>query len=365
MKTMIDEPERGVEGYKKTIKNKVLWIVLFLVILIVVFIISLYLGSTRMSISEIIYNIFLNPFNANDTWFGYVTWDVRIKRSVAAIIAGCGLGVAGAAMQCVLKNPLGSPYTLGMSNAAAFGAALGIIILNGGAVIGQSVASYQINNPYIVTISAFLFSMVATAIIILMMRVINASPETMVLTGMALSAIFSAGIAFLQYSASDMTLSAIVFWQFGDLEKIGWDHMWIIALATAVVIIILYCLRWDLNAIDAGDDVAKALGVNVSFLRISVLTFSAIVTAVIVSFVGIIGFIGLLAPHLAREVVGNDKRFLIPMSMLIGAVVLMIAMIIGENAFEFTVPVGIITSVIGGPLFIYILLKGYSRKGIC
>ena len=197
----------GIDEYKRT--NHFRWgLILFLIVsTFIIFIISLYIGPTDVTIGE----IFKNIFSADGSWEGYVIHDIRLKRSIAAILAGIGLGVSGAVMQCVLKNPLGSPYTLGISNSAAFGAALGIMVLGGGIVTGQSVSSYIIENPYIVTISAFMFSLLATGAIILSMRIFNASPETMLLTGMALSAIFSAGIAFLQYQANELALSAIVF----------------------------------------------------------------------------------------------------------------------------------------------------------
>ena len=319
----------------------------------------MYIGPTDVTIGE----IFKNIFSADGSWEGYVIHDIRLKRSIAAILAGIGLGVSGAVMQCVLKNPLGSPYTLGISNSAAFGAALGIMVLGGGIVTGQSVSSYIIENPYIVTISAFMFSLLATGAIILSMRIFNASPETMLLTGMALSAIFSAGIAFLQYQANELALSAIVFWQFGDLEKISWDNMWFVATIVMIAFAYLYLKRWDLNAMDLGDDIAHGLGINVPRVRILVLLLSAVMTSIIVSFVGIIGFIGLLAPHLSRKLVSNDKCLLIPTSAIIGALVLLIALMLSENAFGFTVPIGIVTSFIGGPLFLWILYGRYSKKG--
>ena len=349
----------GIDEYKRT--NHFRWgLILFLIVsTFIIFIISLYIGPTDVTIGK----IFKNIFSADGSWEGYVIHDIRLKRSIAAILAGIGLGVSGAVMQCVLKNPLGSPYTLGISNSAAFGAALGIMVLGGGIVIGQSVSSYIIENPYIVTMSGFMFSLLATGAIMLSMRVFNAGAETMLLTGMALSAIFSAGIAFLQYQANELALSAIVFWQFGDLEKISWDNMWFVATIVMIAFAYLYLKRWDLNAMDLGDDIAHGLGINVSRVRILVLLLSAVMTSIIVSFVGIIGFIGLLAPHLSRKLVSNDKCLLIPTSAIIGALVLLIALMLSENAFGFTVPIGIVTSFIGGPLFLWILYGRYSKKG--
>lgn len=350
--TCPDKKSGGVQKRLYASRSNIFLLLILTAVLAVMLLISLLLGPTHVSISEVFSSIF-----TYDDWNGYVIHDIRLKRSVAAILAGCGLGVAGAAMQCVLKNPLGSPYTLGLSNAAAFGAALGIMVLGGGSVFGGAIASYGIDNPYIVTISAFAFSMVATVAIVLAMRKFGASPETMILAGMAMSAIFSAGIAFLQYMADEMALSAIVFWQFGDLEKISWSNMPIVAFAVILPVMYLFLKRWDLNSMDHGDDIAHSLGVKVTFTRVSVLVISAIMTSVVVSFVGIIGFIGLLAPHLARRLVGDDKTYLLPASGIVGALVLLVAMIVSQNAFSFVIPVGIITSMIGGPLFLWILFS--------
>lgn len=348
----------GIQSYLRTAREKAGVMMILLALLAATFLISLYLGTTVVTMDQILGNI----FSQDGTWEGYVIHDIRLRRACAAIIAGCGLGVAGAAMQCVLRNPLGSPYTLGLSNAAAFGAALGIMVLGGGVVTGQSVAGYSIDDPYLVTLSAFAFSVLATGVIAACMKFLNASPETMVLSGMAMSAIFSAGIAFLQYQADDMALSAIVFWQFGDLEKIEWTNMPLVFFGVLLPCLYLYLKRWDLNAIDMGDDTAHGLGVNVGRTRIIVLVVSALMTALIVSFVGIIGFIGLLAPHVARRLVGDDKRALLPASAIIGALVLLIAMLLGENAFSFSIPVGIVTSLVGGPLFMWILLSKHKKR---
>ena len=347
----------GIEGYRRTSRSNLLIIINTLLILLAVLLLSLYLGPTRVTFSEIIGNLI-----SYDTWNGFVIRDIRLKRSVAAILAGCGLGVAGAAMQCVLKNPLGSPYTLGLSNAAAFGAALGIMTLGGGQVFGGAVASYGIDDPYVVTLSAFAFSMLATGAVVLAMKRFGSSPETMILAGMAISAIFAAGIAFLQYMANENALSAIVFWQFGDLEKISWEQMPLMLAAVALPVAYLFLRRWDLNAMDHGDDIAHSLGVRVSFTRVSVLVISAVMTSVIVSFVGIIGFIGLLAPHVARRLVGDDKTYLIPASGIIGATVMLIALVIAQNALYFVIPVGIVTSLVGGPMFLWILFTRNSER---
>ena len=312
-------------------------------------------------------------FNSDGSTESIIIWNLRLPRVVAAMLVGAVMGVAGAIMQCVLRNPLASPFTLGVSNAAAFGAAVGILLLEGGIVMGQSVTTVLITNPYLVTGSAFISALVATGIIILLVRVTRISPEAIVLTGVAISSVFAAGLAALQYFSNESALANIVHWQFGDLGKINWDQNLILLVVVAAAALFFFLKRWDYNAMDAGDEVASGLGVNTDGLRIGSLVMASLLTAVAVSFVGVIGFIGLLAPHVMRRLIGNDHRFLIPGSMLLGSLILLVSDTVGRNmgdllnqAFDaglpsFIIPVGIITSFIGGPLFIYILVRGYRN----
>ena len=303
-------------------------------------------------------------FNKNDPDISrsdrILVWDIYMPRIACGILAGFALGVSGAVMQCVLRNPLGSPYTLGISNAAAFGASVGIV-LNGGAIIGQSNATIMIDNPYLVTTSAFIWAMIGTGIIVLLVTITKVDANTMVLAGVAISSIFSAGISALQYIYNEYALSAIVFWQFGSLGKATWDELKIVAIVTIPIILYFLWKRWDFNALDNGPDVARSLGVNVDSLRIVAMVLSALMTAVVVSFMGIIAFIGLLGPHMIRMMLGNDHRYLLPGSMFLGATILLIADCVGQSLFEFTLPVGIITSFLGGPLFLFLLIKGYKK----
>ena len=303
-------------------------------------------------------------FNKNDPSISrsdrILVWDIYMPRIACGLLAGFALGVSGAVMQCVLRNPLGSPYTLGISNAAAFGASVGIV-LNGGAIIGQSQATIMIDNPYLVTASAFIWAMIGTGIIVLLVTITKVDANTMVLAGVAISSIFSAGISALQYIYNEYALSAIVFWQFGSLGKATWDELKIVAAVAIPIIVFFIWKRWDFNALDNGPDVAKSLGVNVNGLRIATLVLSALMTAVVVSFMGIIAFIGLLGPHMIRMIIGSDHRYLIPGSMFLGAIILLIADCVGQSLFTFTLPVGIITSFLGGPLFLFLLIKGYKR----
>ena len=346
------------EGYLRYSHRKWLFLGTLAVSLILLSIFTIKLGSTNLSYWDIIRYI----FHPDDSWDSTVVWDLRLKMIVAAILAGSALGIAGCVMQSILRNPLASPFTLGLSNAAAFGASLGIIFLHGGMIVGSSAAYATISNPLIVTTLAFMFSMLTITVVILLVKATECTPETIVLAGLAVSSIFSAGLAFLQYIANDVALSAIVFWQFGSLSKVSWSNLYVVAAVLIPAVVYFLYKRWDYNAMDSGEDIASGLGVNIKTTRYVGLTVAAVLTAVVVSFMGIIGFIGLIGPHIIKKVIGNDNRYTLIGSMIVGSLVLLLSYIIGTNAFYTVIPVGIITSAIGGPLFIFILLRGRRKK---
>ena len=353
----------GIEGFRKHNRKMVLF-VLSMILLTAATALAALCMNTDLGLSSVIGIMFDKYGPGVDPIDSILVWDLGLPRIVSALLAGVALGAAGAVMQCVLRNPLGSPYTLGISNAAAFGASIGIVLFGGGVIVGQSSAFVQIDNPYIVTASAFMWSMIATAIIIVLVKVTKVSPETMVLAGVALSSIFSAGISLLQYIFNEYALSTIVFWQFGSMGKASWEELGLIFVVCIVAGLYFMYNRLDYNALDAGDDVASSLGVNVNRTRILTLVLAALVTSIVVSFMGIIAFIGLLGPHIVRRFVGNDHRYLIPGSMLMGAIILLVSDCIGQNIADFTIPVGIITSFLGGPLFLYLLIRGYRKKRV-
>jgi len=345
------------EDYLHYSRKKILFLIAAGISLILLSIFTVRLGATGLNYGDIVGYI-LFP---DGSWNSTVVWDLRLPRIAGAILAGCALGLAGAVMQGILRNPLASPFTLGISNAAAFGASLGIIYLNGGLMIGSVAAYAMINDPLIVTLSAFVFAMVATAFIVGMVKLTECTPETIVLAGLAIGSIFGAGLAFLQYIADDVSISAIVYWQFGSLAKVTWDNLTLIALVLVIAFVYYFMKRWDYNAMEAGEDVARGLGVNISATRLIGLTVSALLTATVVSILGIIGFIGLIGPHIVKRLIGNDNRYVLPGSMFVGALVMLLAHIVGSYGFEMVIPVGIITSAIGGPLFLFILLRGNKK----
>lgn len=299
-------------------------------------------------------------FGQGDNIEKIVIFDIRLPRVIAAILIGCALAVSGTVMQCVLKNPLASPYTLGISNAAAFGAALAIMASYVG--WGKTGVMHDIlQSEYGMSIFAFVFSMVAVAVILGLSRLTIATPENMVLAGVALGSIFSAALSSLQYFANDETLASMVYWQFGDLSKAYWGDLSIVLVLLVPITLYFFYKRMDYNAMAAGDEVAQSLGINAKRTMITAMVLSSVLASVCISAVGIIGFVGLLGPHIMRRLIGNDHRFLIPASMIMGALILLIADSVGRLAFGNIVPVGILTSFLGGPLFIFILIK--RRKG--
>jgi iron complex transport system permease protein len=262
-------------------------------------------------------------------------------------------------MQCILRNPLASPFTLGISSAAAFGASFAIIFLGAGSSLTSVVS---INNPYVTTICAFLFSLLATGFILLLTKVTRISAETMILAGIAISVMFSAGLSFMQYIATDSQLGNIVAWTFGDMGKATWHWNALILLVLLPVTFYFFYKKWDYNALNAGEDTAKGLGVNTERERIVGMVLTSVLSAFIVSFFGIIAFIGLLGPHIARMIIGSDHRYLIPLSIILGAIILIIADGVGQVIlYPSVIPVGIITSLLGGPLFIYLLIRRYRK----
>ncbi|WP_238988874.1 FecCD family ABC transporter permease [Calorimonas adulescens] len=309
------------------------------------------------------YQIFMTLLGRGSGISDVVIWNIRLPRVLAGIIAGSGLSVAGCVMQNNLRNPLASPSTLGISNAAAFGANIAIIVFGAGSIQSSNTDAVIINNPYAVTASAFMWAMVGTLVIILLARLRGFSPEAMVLAGVAIGSLFSAGTILIQYFAQDVQVAAMVFWTFGDLGRASWKEVGIMAFLVIVSIVYFMFKRWDYNALDTGEETAKGLGVNVDRVRLEGMFVASLITAVTVSFLGIIGFIGLVGPQIIRRIIGADHRFLIPGSALMGALLLLCSDTLARTIIAPVVlPVGAITSFLGAPLFLYLLARGYRKR---
>jgi iron complex transport system permease protein len=285
-----------------------------------------------------------------------IVWNIRLPRVLAAVLAGSGLAVAGAAMQAILRNPLGAPYTLGLSQAAAFGAALSIVVFGLGSGDAGPFGGVA---PYLTTLAAFLAALVSTGIILLLVRYRRATPETMILTGVAIGSLFTAGMTLLQYFASDTEIAAIVFWTFGDVGRAAWVQVALMAAVVVPALAYFVYNGWNYDVMDAGTTTAKSLGVDVESLRVRGMAAASFVTAIVVAFVGIIGFVGLVAPHVVRMLIGGNERYQLPGSALVGGTLLVVADTAARTLVAPVVlPVGILTSFLGAPLFLYLVLEG-------
>jgi len=326
--------------------------------LVILILLSISVGPVAIPFGDIL-QAFLG-IGSSRRW-DTIIFQIRLPQTLAAVVAGVGLSTSGVAMQSILRNPLGSPFTLGISNAAAFGAAFSVMLLGTGSMQSTGADAVTITNPYATTLSAFLFCLITAGIILGVAKLKHASPEVMVLTGVALGALFSAGTMFLQYFADDVQLAAMVFWTFGDLARASWGELAVISIITALSLVYFILNRWNYNALTTGDETARSLGVSVNKVRLIGMTIASLVTATIISFVGIIGFVGLVCPHMVRRIIGEDHRFLIFGSALAGGVLLLAADTVARLVMAPNVlPVAILTSFLGAPAFIYLLVKGYK-----
>lgn len=347
------------EEYTRHLRAKTIFIAAGMALTAIALIVSVGLGPVNISANEVLGTLFGQSISKR---FDLIIWNIRLPQALTAIVAGAGLSVSGAVMQAVLRNPLSSPFTLGITHAAAFGAAFSVMILGFGTMTSSNVGAVSLNNPYSTTVVAFFFSLLSTFAIIAVSRMRNSSPESMVLTGVALGALFTAGTMFLQYFADDVQLAAMVFWTFGDVARATWGELAIIAAVTAAAFVWFTANRWNFNAIEAGDETARGLGVKVERVRVIGMLIASLVTSVIVSFLGIIGFVGLVCPHMVRRVIGDDYRFLLPASCIIGGGLLLAAdtvarLILAPNVL----PVSVLTAFLGAPVFIWLIIRGNKR----
>jgi iron complex transport system permease protein len=308
------------------------------------------LGSADLSIREVYAAImarFLPDYFESTSYANTIVWGLRLDRILMGILSGMGLAIAGAAMQGILKNPLASEFTLGVSSAAGFGAALAIV-LGAGFVGGE----------YLIIGNAFIFTLIASFTVYGLAKYRGITPETLILAGIAIMYLFSAMTSFLQYVGHAEQVQEVVFWMMGSLGKSSWEKAGIISAILAVCLPYLIIKSWDINALGAGDETAKSLGVNVERTRVISMVLVSLITASIICFTGTIGFVGLVAPHITRMVIGGDHRFLLPGSALVGALLLLGADTLARTILAPVIlPVGIMTSFLGVPFFVYLFMK--------
>lgn len=330
-------------------KQKILYLsvgFLLLLCLLVFVLIDLATGAKGFSFEDL-YKII--TFDKLKEW--YIFYEIRLPRALSAIIVGVILGVGGVVTQNVLRNPLATPFTLGISHAAAFGASFAIIVLD--AQRGNS--EYQI---YLVLFCALFSSLASLAVILALSFYARLSTSSIILAGISMGALFHALSMLVQYFADDTQLASAVVWSFGDISKTNYNDITILTFLCIPIYIFFQLKALDLNVLLFGDDEGKNLGIKTKNLRILILFFASFITAIATSFVGVIAFIGLVAPHLVRLVLKNDYRILVPLSALMGAILLVLANIGSKTILlPLDIPVGILTPFIGVPMLLFLLVK--------
>ncbi|MDY6911242.1 MAG: iron ABC transporter permease [Chloroflexota bacterium] len=336
----------GKELYDKITGQKRTLLLGLAVVIVIAFLADICIGPAWLSITEIFSAIF-QP-DSVDRGVQVIVRDIRLPIALMAVMVGASLAIAGAEMQTILDNPLASPFTLGISSAAGFGAALAL-------VFG---AGISIGEEFVVPINAFLFAVLTCFLIYSISKVGRFGVGAIVLAGIAVSLFFQSALATVEYYAAEEELEAVVFWMFGNLTRVTWLKLGIVTVVLAVTTPLLVKDAWKLTALRLGEEKARSLGIDVVRLRLKVFICVSVITAVAVCFTGIIGFIGLVGPHIARMLVGEDQRFFLPTSALAGAIFLAAASIASKLVDPGAIfPIGVLTSLIGLPFFIFLLIR--------
>lgn len=333
------------EAFRRNRVRSLRFLALLGAVLLVTVLLSLCAGSYETPIGELVKGIF---GLSSDRKINLVVQNNRLPRICTALLAGGGLGLAGCVLQAILRNPLASASTLGVSQGATFGAAFAIVVLGLGSANGVGIS-----------LCAF-FGSIAVALVILgLSRFRQISPEGIVLAGVAISSMFTGATTLIQYFADEVELASLVFWTFGDLGSTSWRELG--GMGAVVAVLCVYCVlhRWDYNALLSGEETAISLGIRVKQLTLVNMVLCCLCSSVIVANVGLISFIGLAAPHIVRMAVGNNHVYLIPGSILGGATLLLLGDLFARTVISPVIlPIGAITSFLGGPLFLYLLFKG-------
>ncbi|MBR4225291.1 MAG: iron ABC transporter permease [Candidatus Methanomethylophilaceae archaeon] len=341
--------DERMSEYSRYIGRKVLFIMVCIAAAVLAAGYDLTIGPYDISIwktYEVIWNHICGlPVAYSDE---LVIWTMRLPRIVTGIIAGFGLAIAGVVMQTILRNPLADPYTTGVSSGASFGASLAIgfgLSLAGAGSLG-------------IVLNAFIFSLIPMAVIVFVSKMRGASPATMIMAGIAVMYIFNAMTTMIKLWVDADTLANIFAWSVGTLDVKGWDHILTMFLFTAAAGVLLMLMSRRLNVLSTGDESARSIGINANRLRLVSLFIVSMLTAGIVSFTGLIGFVGLVCPHIARIIVGSDVKYLLPASGFFGSALLIAADIVGRSVFEGSaLQVGVVTAFIGGPMFLWLIVR--------
>ncbi len=335
--------------FDKFVGRKILFMLALVILAVFLVGVSVTFGPLEITVLEV-YETIIQRVLSTDLGMSKLTelviWNIRLPRIMWGLAAGFGLGVAGCIMQAVLRNPLASPFTLGISAGANFGVSLAIVL--DFAVLG---------GMYAVIGNAFIFAFLTSIIIIGISAIKGGTVEMLILAGIALNYVFRAASDLFQYFATSEQKEATQAFGQGDLGTFGWSELFLVSLIILICMILVAPKLKDLNIMTAGDVTAKSLGIDAGNLRVFVMTIASLLVAAVVAFVGPIGFVGLVAPHMSRMIIGSDHRFQLPASGLLGAIILVSSDILGMNIIPpIIIPVGIMTSILGVPFFFYLIM---------
>lgn len=352
MSSLTDTVEVQRETYRRLVLRKRLILAGLVVLLLCSVLLDLALGPASYSFSEVLGALF-SPDSASPQ-VRVVMWDIRLPVALMAVAVGAALSLAGAQMQTILNNPLASPFTLGISAAASFGAALGLAF---------GVALFPLAAQFMVPLNAFIMAMLSALLIHFLSMRRGVTAETIVLLGIALVFTFNALLALVQFFATEQAVAAVVFWTMGSLTKATWPKLGVICLVILITLPIFAKRAWALTALRLGDDKAASFGINVRSLRFQTLIMVSLLASFPVAFVGTIGFIGLVGPHIARMLIGEDQRFFLPASLLTGSLILSASSVVSKTLIPGAIfPIGVVTSLIGVPFFILLILGGKKNS---
>ncbi|PSU92910.1 iron-siderophore ABC transporter permease [Photobacterium kishitanii] len=332
-------------------RNKKVALICFFVLSIICVVADIFIGSQGLTFSQVIHAL-IHP-QSSDIASKIIVWDIRMPMALMAPLIGGALALAGAQMQTTLNNPLADPYTFGVSAAAGFGASL---------VITNVIAIPFIPAQYQIALMAFIMCLLTTFLIAAISSVKRISIEGVMLFGIAVMFAYDSLLTMMQYVASETQSQTLVFWQMGSLDRGSWEKITVLAIVLPIVLLIMMKDAWQLSTLKIGHERAQAMGVNVKRLRVKTLLLVSVITSLAVSFVGAVGFVGLVAPHIARMVLGEDQRYFLPASCLVGAVLLELASIASKSIMPgIILPLTVVMSIIGIPFFIYLIIKKGGR----
>lgn len=338
--------------YARLIRRRALLVAVLGVALAVSVGFDLATGPSRIAVGDVLRTL-LSAADV-DRAQAVIVWQVRLPQALMAVLAGAALALAGCEMQTTLNNPLASPFTLGMSSAAIFGAALAIV---------AGISLPGVPPDWVVSANAFLFALGSVALLQSAARRRDAAPETLVLLGIALFFTFNALVAIVQFVASEQALQQLVFWTMGSLARATWAQIRVLAVVLALVAPLSLAAAWQLTALRLGDERARSFAIDVGRQRLFALLRVSLLTATAVSFIGTIAFVGLVGPHIGRMLIGEDHRFLIPASALSGALILSLASIASKTVIPgVLVPIGLVTALIGVPFFVSLIWRRGGRS---